>query len=444
MDNNTKKNMRQMATTLKPYEEATLKAVQRIEQDYTAPDNIEDCEDWLAIVETLRDAALDGPDKLEATKIAMFRAEPRFATAYAAWSPNKTPDQTEDKRLVTLDSGQSAFRVVKVGELKKVKRAHWSIAGILQERTVSLIYGDAGVGKTFITLDLALHLAIGIDWKGRAVRSAMNVLYIYGEGDAGLRDRIGAWQQHYKYSDQALDNAYFVPFPVQAAQENAILCATIEQIGEVGLVVFDTFSMCSSGVNENDNTAVAEWMNAAHALKNRYGCMVIIVHHIGKSGDYRGASSFKGNIDSMICATVGEDGTTIQVESKKQRDGANFETFYLERRTINLGLDDETLEPITSCIVLSVDRDAQVREKMNGEQLVLMIHIAANPGITENELIAFALPNKISKQKCKDRVAYMVKNELVEIVIGKRNAKCASLTVKGQNTLAAAAVDGEV
>jgi AAA domain len=449
MDNNIPGRKRQTSPlrALRPYEQASMLAVAHIEETLETPDNIENCEEWVDIVESLGKAALNGREALEKEKIILCKAVPEFAAAYALYTPVPAApsDQEDDRRVQTCsETGVKTFRVSKIADLRKAKRAHWLVNGILLERTINLLVGDAGVGKTFITLDIFLHLMIGRDWKGHAIRSKVKGLYIYGEGETALVDRVSAWQKHYGCTDEELDNASFLPFPVQLAGESDLLTRTIEQIGDVSIVVIDTFSMCAAGIEENNNTAVAQWMNVAHEIKNKYGCAVYILHHVGKAGgDYRGASSMKGNVDSMVVASVEEDGTTILVECRKQRDKEAFKPFYLERHTVEVGLDEETLEQLTSCVVLAVDKEAMFKEKASSEQLVLMAHIAANPGISDIKLKTFAQLHDISKQKCDKRKDYMVKEGLVEIKEGQRKTQGAYLTEKGQNVLSAAVIDGE-
>ncbi|WP_309671063.1 AAA family ATPase [Gemmatimonas sp.] len=54
------------------------------------------------------------------------------------------------------------------------------------------LWAPSGIGKTFVMLDLALHVAAGKPWHGLAVQQAP-VLYVVGEGFAGMRSRVAAW-----------------------------------------------------------------------------------------------------------------------------------------------------------------------------------------------------------------------------------------------------------
>ena len=68
------------------------------------------------------------------------------------------------------------------------------VEGLLVERAMSVIYGESGSGKTFFALDLAMHVAGGLPWRGREV-DQRGVLYLALEGGHGIRNRIAAFKR---------------------------------------------------------------------------------------------------------------------------------------------------------------------------------------------------------------------------------------------------------
>ena len=68
------------------------------------------------------------------------------------------------------------------------------VEGLLEDQTMSVVYGESGCGKTFFVLDLALHIALGRAWRGRDVEQG-GVLYLALEGSNGIRNRIAAFKQ---------------------------------------------------------------------------------------------------------------------------------------------------------------------------------------------------------------------------------------------------------
>jgi putative DNA primase/helicase len=237
-----------------------------------------------------------------------------------------------------------------------------------------MTYGDANTGKTFVDLDIALHLAYGMCWQGRKLAQT-RVLYIYGEGNEGLANRIDAWQR--KHGKEDTDAIQFICFPVQLMTEMEILCATIEEQETIpGLIVLDTFSVCAEGVPENDNVEVARFISCASKIKRTYKTHVHIIHHAGKNGDYRGAAAFKGNVDTMALLCREDNEAPIIMVCKKQKDAFYFPDIRLQLEQVILGFDEETLESISSCVVVSSDELTFNEERVNQERQVMMNALA--------------------------------------------------------------------
>src|SRR5687767_3675993 len=64
------------------------------------------------------------------------------------------------------------------------------VDGVLWARGVTILVGESGAGKTFVTLDLAAAVAAGAWWHGRPT-TAGSVAYLSFEGDA-LGQRLRA------------------------------------------------------------------------------------------------------------------------------------------------------------------------------------------------------------------------------------------------------------
>jgi len=86
--------------------------------------------------------------------------------------------------------------------------------------------------------------------------------------------------------------------------------------------------------NENAANEVAKVLVVAMHIKRTYGCHVIIVHHTGKSGDYRGSAAFRGNIDTMIEVSTEGEKSPIRIQCKKQRDGGYFDPIWVQLQIV--------------------------------------------------------------------------------------------------------------
>ena len=71
----------------------------------------------------------------------------------------------------------------------------WAVDRLLPAAGVAVIFGKPGAFKSFIALDIALHIAGGGAWCGRDTRQG-SVIYVAAEGVAGVRKRLAG---HFKF-----------------------------------------------------------------------------------------------------------------------------------------------------------------------------------------------------------------------------------------------------
>jgi hypothetical protein len=177
--------------------------------------------------------------------------------------------------------------------------------------------GKSGTYKSFVALDLAAHVARGMDWQGRKTAQG-TVVYIVAEGARGMTLRVRAWEARH---GPIGENLIFLPRPVSAADDQAWgdLVAVVTEIAPV-LIIGDTQARLSVGIQENDNTEMMRYVEAVDALRRPTGACVLTVHHIGRLGtDARGASSIDGAQDTEL--RIERTGTrTLRIHQDKQKD----------------------------------------------------------------------------------------------------------------------------
>jgi hypothetical protein len=71
----------------------------------------------------------------------------------------------------------------------------WLVKHVVPADSIGVIYGGSGTFKSFIAIDLAMHIAHGMEWLGKKTKKGP-VLIIAAEGGAGLWRRIVAWHRH--------------------------------------------------------------------------------------------------------------------------------------------------------------------------------------------------------------------------------------------------------
>ena len=228
----------------------------------------------------------------------------------------------------------------------------WVIRGWIPAGGLAMLYGESGVGKTFITLDMALCVATGLDWMGCRVRQGV-VVYLCGEGNYGLRLRVAAWAKHRGRTD--LQNLVVSnrSIDITSATAHTILAAVREVTSEpVSLVIVDTLNNHMPG-DENSARDTRELVNACKIVMDALGCAVCLNHHIGHGGEARGrargSSAWKASLDSSILVSKSEE--IITVSSTKMKDAKPPESIHGELRQVVLdwkdGEDGEDLLPQT-------------------------------------------------------------------------------------------------
>jgi hypothetical protein len=137
-------------------------------------------------------------------------------------------------------------------------------------------------------------------------------------------------------------------------------------------VTLDTLNRSLAGSESSDENMTA-YVNAADAIREAFGCAVIIVHHCGLDGTRpRGHTSLTGAVDAQLAVKRDPAGNTI-VTVEYMKDGAEGDVIASGLQVVTVGTDDDG-EPITSCVIVPVDSAAvriASRKLSNRQQLAL-------------------------------------------------------------------------
>ncbi len=282
----------------------------------------------------------------------------------AAWvkgGPN--PDHSADGGKAP---SPDRYKLLTADEVMSAPRPRWLVQGILPETGVAALYGASTSGKSFIMLDLARAVSLGVPWFGRRVRQAP-VVYVALEGEGGFRLRVEAMQIRY----QTTAPIRFVigqPFHLVTKRDVRDLSAAIVgQVGQGAMVIVDTLNCAAPEMDEISGKEVGPMLVACKELQRITGGLVVLVGHTGKdeARGWRIHSSAFAAIEAAI-----EVSRTLDAKGKptpdsprswraaKVKDGADGEVNSFELRIVELGDDEEGL-PVTSCVVEPVDRDEQ-------------------------------------------------------------------------------------
>jgi hypothetical protein len=239
------------------------------------------------------------------------------------------------------------------------------VEGLLGAGAFSVVYGPSNCGKTFFATDLGLHVAAGMEWRGRAVDQG-GVIYCALEGGSGISNRVAAWRR-----EQALDGEK-IPFAIVPVTINLLdpdadrqkLISTIEIAASelktpVVLIVIDTLSRAMAGGNENAPNDMGAVVNSADFIRQATKAHCMFIHHSGKddSKGARGHSSLRAATDTEIEVSRSDSQAASFARVTKQREMEIEGEFGFKLRTVELGTNRRG-KPVTSCVVEPVDGSA--------------------------------------------------------------------------------------
>jgi hypothetical protein len=206
------------------------------------------------------------------------------------------PPKEEAKATAKMVPLQSAFPIDEAA----IPVRDWIIPGLLLKRAMSMLVAPPGSGKSLLTLQIAIAVALGIEWGGWTPRKPEKVLVINSEDDLDeMRRRLCASAKEMGVSQADLDGKLFLaetPESIVIAkvdrQLKAVvrtplvedLVATIKHHG-IGLVVADPFAETFEG-DESNNSEV-KWAGVLwREVSRRTLSSLLLVHHTKK---YAGA-----------------------------------------------------------------------------------------------------------------------------------------------------------
>lgn len=239
------------------------------------------------------------------------------------------------------------------------------VEGLFCEGALTVVYGDSNVGKTFIVLDVAMHVALGLPWRGREVEQGA-VIYCALEGVAGIRNRVAAWLRFHRRHATSRSDVPFgvIPSAINLLDNEADVEGLIQTILTVAadlgrpvkLVVIDTLSRALAGGNENASEDMGAIVKSADRIRQATGAMLCFIHHSGKDAarGARGHSLLRAATDTEveIIRPEGSEVATIKVTKQRELDMDDPGAFRLE--VVELGTNRRG-KPMTSCVAVQAD-----------------------------------------------------------------------------------------
>jgi hypothetical protein len=238
-----------------------------------------------------------------------------------------TPDATPQALQQKLEPKKRTVEIVMAHDLKD-EPITWLIDNLVPAQGFAALYGKPGSYKSFVALYLAGMIATGAQAFDRQTIQG-DVVYVAGEGGAGLKRRWDALKQHHALPDDA--RIGFVRSQLNLRSTLDDLEALIEAINAQALkpqlVIIDTLARAFAGGNENSSEDMGAFIAIMGQLQERLRTAVMIVHHSGKdeARGQRGHSSLLGAVDAeleVVKVSADESPERIgKLTITKQKDG---------------------------------------------------------------------------------------------------------------------------
>lgn len=184
----------------------------------------------------------------------------------------------------------------------------------LRAEETAVIWSASGVGKTWMSLSIALAVAGGgacADWRAPTAR---RVLYLDGEmNQADLQGRIRGLLEMGAVvvpdRELALGNLTIIArqgqelgsgfFDLTAEEDQRSILDMVQ--GRAELVVFDNLTTMSEGLREENAAAEFKPLQGLFMELKRAGVAAILVHHANKSGkDLRGSTALETTFEVIL------------------------------------------------------------------------------------------------------------------------------------------------
>jgi archaellum biogenesis ATPase FlaH len=269
--------------------------------------------------------------------------------------------------------GERQYDIVPARDLDKLPPVQWLIDKEIPERGLTVLFGESGVGKSFVALDYALRVA-----------QQHSVIYIPTEGEAGYLKRVKAWCKFHHKSEGKL-NFLFGFFSLLDRELLERLVLDLAYI-KPKMIVVDTLAIAMAGGDENSTRDMSVVTSSSRHLSRMTGTAVVLVHHIGRNNSHeRGSTALRGNADTMIRVNPADD--LISIECSKTKDEAPFETRFMKLINVDIDGTGSSLVPIAATQVIRTADDP-----LTGNQYKLLeaLSLEANrDGCTIRELGEF-------------------------------------------------------
>ena len=298
--------------------------------------------------------------------------------------------------------------------IKNIKPPQFVIKNVLEKDSLTLLYGSAKAGKSFVSISMAASVSMGIDWFDHKTKEGL-VVYLAGEGQRGIARRLLAWQQLNRYS---LEKSKF-HFSTRGAQllndsEAVLLRDEILKLQDhygapPQMIVIDTLARNFGAGNENSKEDMNRFVSSIDRyLREEFGSAIVLVHHTGHdaASRARGSSVLPAAVDWSYQVTREDDDEhtmLLDFEQTLIKDGKPLPNKRFQFQEVELlEMVDEDGIPTTSGALKEIQYVAKQKSKKLAKNQIIVkeaiefLHFqkqqqARNEGIDPSNVVVTAV-----------------------------------------------------
>lgn len=230
----------------------------------------------------------------------------------------------------------------------------------LGQEEVSVLYGPANVGKTFLATHLGCCVAGGLPFGGKHKVIQGAVLYVSLEGGPAFFNRVTAIKRSLGLPEEVMRKNFIVAEGALVLTEQAIRSRFIKAVRKflggrhIALIIIDTFARSLGAEDENDGRTMNRAFVGIDELKREFGAHTMLVHHPAKAegSKARGHGGLIGGVDTIINVKPLDGrapGGTMQHEKQRNREKGPDLSYSLARVEVHPAEGDR--KTVTSAIV---------------------------------------------------------------------------------------------
>lgn len=202
----------------------------------------------------------------------------------------------------------------------------------LPERSIIMVHGPRGDGKTWYALSLTTALVTGSSFLKWSVTAPVGVLYVDGEMALDeLRQRATSLMTTtpqaplWFLTGEVVFNKLECDLVLSSESMRDATMRILDAHPEIRVVILDNVSCLFAGIDE-DKKRDWEQINAWLIRLRHRGLAVVLIHHSGKGGQQRGTSGREDSLDTVVRLDRPAD--------HDASDGCHFELRFTKCRSV--------------------------------------------------------------------------------------------------------------